>query len=109
MDFPINGNYFLFDHYFTVKQTPANLKLFYEKYFPTKQTEPIHTNLKVNSIQLNIYFPPSYNCVFFTIIFNFLNVNNLIYCFLVFFFEKILNFIYYYIQREGETLTPLGA
>ena len=38
--FPINGNYFLFYHHFTVKQTPTNLKIFSRKYFTAKQTEP---------------------------------------------------------------------
>ena len=32
-DFPINGNYFPFNHYFTMKQTPINLKIFFKKYF----------------------------------------------------------------------------
>jgi hypothetical protein len=39
-DFPVNENYFPFDHYFTVKQTLANLKIFSEKYFTANQTEP---------------------------------------------------------------------
>ena len=39
MDFPVNGNYFSFDHHFTAKQTPVNLKIFFKKYFITKQTE----------------------------------------------------------------------
>ncbi len=39
-DFLVNGNYFPFDHYFIVKQTPANLNTFSEKYFTAKQTEP---------------------------------------------------------------------
>ena len=34
------GNHFQFDHHFTVKQTPENLKTFSEKYFTAKQTEP---------------------------------------------------------------------
>jgi hypothetical protein len=38
--FPVNGNYFPFDHHFTAKQTPANLKIFSGKYFTAKQTEP---------------------------------------------------------------------
>jgi hypothetical protein len=39
-DFPVNGNYFPFDHHFTVKQIPANLKIFSKNYFTAKQTEP---------------------------------------------------------------------
>jgi hypothetical protein len=38
--FLVNGNHFQFDHHFTVKQTPKNLKIFSEKYFTAKQTEP---------------------------------------------------------------------
>jgi hypothetical protein len=34
------GNDFQFDHHFSVKQTPANLKTFFGKYFTAKQTEP---------------------------------------------------------------------
>ena len=34
------GNHFQFDHHFTVKQTLANLKTFFGKYFTAKQTEP---------------------------------------------------------------------
>jgi hypothetical protein len=30
-DFPVNENYFPFDHYFTAKQTPANLNQFYNE------------------------------------------------------------------------------
>jgi hypothetical protein len=33
-------NYFPFDYHFTVKQIPANLKIFSRKYFTAKQTEP---------------------------------------------------------------------
>ncbi len=35
-DFLVNGNYFPFDHHFTAKQTPANLKIFSKKYFTAK-------------------------------------------------------------------------
>jgi hypothetical protein len=38
-DFLVKGNYFPFDHHFTVKQTPTNLKIFFKKYFKAKQTE----------------------------------------------------------------------
>ncbi len=34
------GNYFPFDYYFIVKQTLVNLKIFFKKYFTTKQIEP---------------------------------------------------------------------
>ncbi len=36
-DFSVNGNYFSFYHHFT-KQIPTNLKIFFKKYFITKQT-----------------------------------------------------------------------
>ncbi len=38
------GHYFLFDHHFTIKQTHANLKIFFEIFLTGKQTK--QTELK---------------------------------------------------------------
>ena len=47
-NFSVNKNYFSFDHHFTVKQTPTNLKIFFKKYFKVKQTKPYYHFLLPN-------------------------------------------------------------